>query len=256
MLLKYLKFLTQATNQHGVHSPFVYQLVTQCFYQKSNQKVIKGFTSAKLGLLKNKKTILITDFGSGSRTFSSNERKVNKIAKSAGIYKKHALLLNRIVRYLNCKNVLELGTSLGLATTAMVLENKQVQIDSLEGCSEILKIAESSFKTIQIEKQITTYAGEFGNTLPNVIKDKKYDLIFFDGNHQKEATLQYFETCLSTIHNDSVFIFDDIYWSEGMQEAWELIKQHPQVKVTIDVFKWGIVFFRKEQEKEHFKIRL
>ena len=61
---------------------------------------------------------------------------------------------------------------------------------------------------------------------------------------------------LPTAHNDSLFIFDDIYWSKGMTEAWEIIKEHPQVTVTVDLFNWGLVFFRKEQAKEHFKIRV
>jgi len=41
-----------------------------------------------------------------------------------------------------------------------------------------------------------------------------------------------------------------------MKSAWSEIKKHPKVTVTVDIFYWGIVFFRKEQEKEHFKIRL
>ena len=31
---KYLSFLWKSTNQHGVHSPFVFRLVTKCFYNK------------------------------------------------------------------------------------------------------------------------------------------------------------------------------------------------------------------------------
>ena len=41
-----------------------------------------------------------------------------------------------------------------------------------------------------------------------------------------------------------------------MEEAWEQIKEHPKVRVTIDTFQWGFVFFREEQAKEHFTIRL
>jgi hypothetical protein len=41
-----------------------------------------------------------------------------------------------------------------------------------------------------------------------------------------------------------------------MENTWEIIKKHPKVKVTIDTFQWGIVFFRAEQEKEHFVIRV
>ena len=81
-------------------------------------------------------------------------------------------------------------------------------------------------------------------------------MVYFDGNHQKAATLEYFQHCLQFVNNESFFIFDDIHWSKEMESAWEEIKKHPKVKVTIDTFQWGIVFFRKEQEKEHFIIRV
>jgi predicted O-methyltransferase YrrM len=81
-------------------------------------------------------------------------------------------------------------------------------------------------------------------------------MIFFDGHHNKEATIQYFELLLPKAHNDSVFVFDDIYWSQEMTEAWEYIKNHSSVSVTVDCFYLGLVFFRKEQVKEHFKIRM
>lgn len=255
MIVKYLKFLTKATNQHGVHSPFVYQLVTKCIYQKSTKKTKANYSNSKKKLYKNNSIINVTDFGSGSRVFKSNQRKVSAIAKNAGISTKYALLLNRLVAYLEINSVLELGTSLGLATNAIVLNNKKVLVDTLEGCPETLKVANDLFEFTDVQKQIKCYQGKFKNTIENVVADKKYDLIYFDGNHQKEATLNYFKKCLKNKHNNSVFVFDDIYWSDGMEEAWEIIKNHPEVKVTVDLFQWGMVFFRKEQEKEHFKIR-
>lgn len=33
-IISYLKFLIRSTNQHGVHSPFVYNFVTRCLYNK------------------------------------------------------------------------------------------------------------------------------------------------------------------------------------------------------------------------------
>jgi predicted O-methyltransferase YrrM len=83
-----------------------------------------------------------------------------------------------------------------------------------------------------------------------------YQLIYFDGNHSKEATLNYFELLLPTVTNETVWIFDDIHWSPAMEAAWEVIQKHPKVTVTIDTFQWGLVFFRLEQPKEHFVIRV
>ena len=30
-----LNFLLKSSNQHGIHSPFVYDLITKCFYDKT-----------------------------------------------------------------------------------------------------------------------------------------------------------------------------------------------------------------------------
>ncbi|MDB5012369.1 MAG: SAM-dependent methyltransferase, partial [Daejeonella sp.] len=78
---------------------------------------------------------------------------------------------------------------------------------------------------------------------------------FIDGNHRKDATLNYFEWCLPKLSNRSVVIFDDIYWSKGMQEAWNIVKEHPRVTVTIDLFWIGLVFIKSGQVKENFKIK-
>ena len=96
---------------------------------------------------------------------------------------------------------------------------------------------------------------EFSKYLKNLQPaTRNPQLIYFDGNHSKKATLEYFDLLLPTMTNNSVWIFDDIHWSKNMEEAWETIKNHPKVTVTIDTFQWGLVFFRKEQEKEHFII--
>ena len=81
-------------------------------------------------------------------------------------------------------------------------------------------------------------------------------LVFFDGNHRKDATLRYFNQCLEKANEDSIFIFDDIHWSEEMQDAWKEIKAHPQITLALDVFQFGICFFRKEKlAKEEFLLR-
>jgi hypothetical protein len=52
-----------------------------------------------------------------------------------------------------------------------------------------------------------------------------------------------------------VVILDDIYWSKEMTQAWEELKNHPKVTLSIDIFTKGILFFRKEhQDKAHFQI--
>ncbi|MFT3795637.1 O-methyltransferase [Flavobacterium sp.] len=251
----YFKFLWQSTNQHGVHSPFVFDLTTKCFYDKTKYGAYPILQKYRKSLLQNHATIEVTDFGAGSKIFQSNTREISKIAQTAGITSKNAELLFRVAQYFKPESILEIGTSLGLATSALSLGNPEAKIVTLEGCPETSKIAQSQFQKFNWSST-EFVVSEFDSYLQNLQPTNgKRQLIYFDGNHQKDATLKYFDWLLPSAANDSVWIFDDIHWSPDMEEAWETIKKNPQVTVTIDTFQWGFVFFRKEQEKQDFVIR-
>ena len=255
ILKSYLNFLYHSKNEHGVHSPFVFNLVTKCFYDKQPYPEYAILKNYRKSLLQNKNTIEVTDFGAGSRVFKSNKRAVNKIAQTAGISSKRAELLFRITKYFQPKNVLEIGTSLGLATSALALGNPDAKITTLEGCKNTLNQCQSQLEKFNINN-VDCVNTEFSSFLKN-LQPTTYNLqlIYFDGNHSKAATLNYFELLLPTVTNETVWIFDDIHWSNDMEAAWETIQNHPKVTVTIDTFQWGLVFFRTEQKKEHFVIR-
>ena len=255
VIISYLKFFWNSKNEHGVHSPFVFSLVTKCFYDKKKYAQYSALKNYRNSLLSNRNTIEVTDFGAGSRVFKSNTRAISQIAKNAGISKKRAELLFRITNYFQPENILEIGTSLGLATSALSLGNKNAKIITLEGCPETAAVAKRRFDEFDLHN-ITAEVTEFSIYLKTPgIQLSSFGLIYFDGNHSKAATLEYFELMLPTTANDSVWIFDDIHWSHEMEEAWDIIKNHPKVTVTIDSFQWGLVFFRSEQPKEHFVIR-
>ena len=251
---EYIRFLSISKNQHGIHSPFVYQLITKCFYNNADFPAYSKWKSVQLAYLASKATINMKDMGAGSRVFQNNERKVTEIAKNAGTTFKRAKLLYRLSKYLQVENALELGTSLGLGSIALGL-NKQVQLTTVEACENTSQVAKDSAESLQL-KNIHFVNGNFESFLSDIPSTEKYDLIFVDGNHQEKASLSYFETLLKQVHNDSILIFDDIYWSKGMKDAWHKMIAHPSVKVSIDTFFWGMLFFRKEQVKEHFKIRI
>ena len=251
----YLKFLWNSKNEHGVHSPFVFSLLTKCFYDKKSKPEYAILKNYRKSLLKNKNYIEVTDFGVGSKVFKSNRRQISKIAKTAGISPKRAELLFRVTHYFQPSTILEIGTSLGLASSAFALENKNSFLLSVEGCPNTLSVAENLFNDQFPDFNFEFLNVEFSEFLQNSANICDWDLIYFDGNHSKKATLLYFDLLLKTITNDTIWIFDDIHWSLEMEEAWEIIKDHPKVTVTIDTFQWGFVFFRREQEKEHFIIR-
>ena len=254
LIIAYIKFWLRSKNQHGVQSPFVYALVTKCFHDHKNYDDYPKLRAYKKALLKNKETIEVTDLGSGSQMMKSNTRIIANIAKNASSTYLRTKLLYRIIRYFQPKTILELGTSMGLATQAMATASPKTQVITIEGCPNT-----SAFTKVQLASQnltnIELLTGDFAKVIPT-LSHENFDIVFLDGNHSKEPTLAYFNMLLPKATNNSVFIFDDIYRSKGMTEAWETVKKHPKVTVSIDTFFWGFVFFRKEQAKEHFTIRV
>jgi predicted O-methyltransferase YrrM len=196
----------------------------------------------------------VQDFGAGSKTLASNQRMVKDIAKTSLKPAKYAQLLFKIINHLHYKNIVELGASLGITTAYLAASSKDINVLSLEGSGAIANEAKKVHENLRLNN-IELLVGEFDSTLNNASqKMPSIDLLYIDGNHRKAPTLKYFEHFLPQLHNNSLVVFDDIYWSKEMTEAWEEIKQHPKVNVTIDIFEMGLVFFRTEQPKQHFKI--
>ena len=255
---KYLHYYNKASNGkgHGTHSPFVYDFIINVLNDKKKYDCYGKIEPLREDLMANSKEIEVEDFGAGSSVIPFKKRKVKSIAASSLKKKKFAQLLFRIARYYKAKTVVELGTSLGITASYFACANKESIIYTLEGSENIAAIASENFKKAGLSN-IQMIIGSFDNTLPDLIdKLEIVDLLFIDGNHRKKPTLAYFENFLKKAADHSIFIFDDIHWSEEMEEAWEDIKNHSSVTLTIDLFFIGLVFFSKDfKVKQNFAIR-
>jgi predicted O-methyltransferase YrrM len=235
-ITSYFKFLLKSKNQHGVHSPFVFDLLTKCFYDT------KKYPAYKTLKVYRNKTISIRDFGADSQIVKSNKKKVTTIAKNKETTFKKQQLLYRVISYFKPDTILELGTSLGLGTVAMAFANPSSKIITLEACLNTSKLAQSYFKEFELK---------------NIhLQNSSFEDVFIARNDRKEDIVSYFYMLLDKTNNDSLLIFNDIYWNTEMTEAWNQIKEHPKVTLSIDTYYWGLLFFRIEQEKQHFTIRV
>jgi hypothetical protein len=204
------------------------------------------------------KKIEILDLGAGSRVNKSNLRKISTIARNAEKPAKFGRLFHRLIRRFQPQD--HSRTRHFVGTDYLIYGQRQSRtriLITFEGCPETAKKAQGSILIASKADNIEIVLGNIDETLPQTLKrmNKVLDFAYFDANHRFEPTVQYFEDCLPYIQNDSVFIFDDIYWSEGMTRAWEHIKAHPRVTLTVDLFWIGLVFFRTEQVKEDFVLR-
>lgn len=255
LLQRYLKYYWRAQNHQRVHSPFIFEFTQKVLEDRRFFYAFEEVEAVRDLLLKDKQTIQVTDFGAGSRLGSTQTRRINRIAKNAATSPAYCQLLFRIVQWLQPRTLLELGTSLGIATSYQAKAASGNILHTIEGCPQIAALAQQHFDLLKA-KNIKLHVGQFEKVLPDVLQQiDRLDYAFFDGNHQYEPTLRYFEQCLPKAHEHSVFIFDDIYWSADMERAWTELKHHKSVTVSIDLFFFGVLFFRKDnREKEHFTL--
>jgi hypothetical protein len=96
-----------------------------------------------------------------------------------------------------------------------------------------------------------------GLTLPiECIQLKEVDFVFIGTGISPLDFHQQTDLVLEKLHPDSWMIMEGIHASSEMEVAWEMLKKHPKVRLSIDLFFIGLLFCRKEQkEQEHFIIR-
>ena len=239
---------------HGVHSPFVFDFINNVLEVSGKYYGFEAIEEIRKEYLYNDAIIKINDLGAGSKRFTTKERKISDVAKYSLKSTKQAELLLRIANYYKCKNIIEIGTSLGTTTMYLSLVDSKAKITTIEGDDNIYKLADKSFKKLKLEN-INNICGNFNDVLPSVISNTdRVDMAFIDGNHTKEATINYYNIIKEKTHEDSVIIFDDIYWSKGMTEAWNAIIEDKDVIQSIDLFHLGIVFFKPNMPKQNFKL--
>ena len=257
LVKSYVSYWFKAKTRFKIHSPFVFDLIETVLKDRDIYPGYKEIDEYKKQLSKNKSIIETTDFGKGGNDGKplTSFAELGKLVRMRSQQKKQARLLYRISRRFQPSTILELGTAAGFSASYIKFPVPDGKIITLEGCDSLANIARKTFDDLQIQN-VEIRTGDFENSLPGTLKDLgKLDFVFIDGNHRKNATLKYFSQCIEWAHEKSLFVFDDIHWSPGMAQAWEIIKNDPRVTLSIDLFWLGLVFFRKGSPKQDFVIR-
>lgn len=251
---QYLQYLIRIILKEDSSDPFLIDFIINVL--KNKKSVTHSFKIKELSALYKSEKIIISkeDYGAGSKKKSKQlSLNTDQLVNNISISKKNGVLLHHLASYYKAERCIELGTSLGFGTA--YLSNDTNTIISIEGNKELALLSKNSLNSVGI-KNIEIINAKFDDVLGNILnKQGTFDLLFIDGNHTEEATLAYFEIALKHLSANSIIVFDDINWSIGMNNAWNTIIKNKEIKVSIDLFRQGIVFFdNKQQFKEHYTL--
>ncbi len=206
-------------------------------------------TSLRADGMQDESVIKFLDFGAGSPDDKRTEEEmargkeaettVGKLS-SIGLKNEWSEWIYTLVKEQKPKVVLELGTCCGFFSITMALASADTKVYTIEGAKEIAAIAASNIEKANC-KNIVQVVGRFTDVLDKTLTDiSPIDFAFIDGHHDKDATVKYYRQILPFMAKGSVMAFDDISWSEGMKEAWELISSEAGANKFEHLGKIGI----------------
>ncbi|MCK5536198.1 MAG: class I SAM-dependent methyltransferase [Bacteroidales bacterium] len=245
-------------NGYGVHSPFLYKLIEDVFDDDRHFYAYDDIEAIRKDLLTWKQSIEFNEVGALSHWAKPNiERLISDITKCSSVSPKYGQLLFRLTNHFNPQTIVEFGTSVGISSMYMASGSPNAELYTYDFNEALVRIANSNFNSLNLRKA-KAEVGLFEEKLTKMPKIvDKIDFLLLDGNHRKEPTILYYEFLKSQFHNDTIVILDDIHWSQGMEEAWDIIKADKAVSLSIDLFQFGILFFKKEflGNKQHFVVK-
>jgi predicted O-methyltransferase YrrM len=243
----FLKYYWRAQTKYDIHSPLVFEFTENVLEDDRRYYAFSQIETWRERLKSDFTKIELTDFGAGSNVHASKQRTLSSLARHSANNPYTCRLLFRIVNHFKPGILLELGTSLGISAAFQARALQNGRLITLEGCPKVAHYARETFRHTETTG-VDLRQGHFEEVLPEVLREiGRIDYLFIDGNHRREPTVNYFLQCLERSHPESIFVFGDIHWSRDMELAWNEIKSHPSVTLTIDLYYIGVVFFRKNQ---------
>lgn len=254
---RYLKYIifSRHLRGHGIHSPFVFDLVSNVFRNKIEPDIVFSIEKIRKRLITDPGLINVNDLGAGSKMMKTSQRKVSEIARYSAVSKKYGIFLSNMSKTFGKPHILEFGTSLGISTMYLAASCPEATVITMEGCKETSDIASENFKEAGLTN-IRLMNGSFEDLLPRIRSESiTPGLVFIDGNHRKEPVMRYFSQVSDVSDNNTVVIIDDINSSREMAEAWSETKNHKDVTLSVDIFRMGIVFFREGLNHFNYVVR-
>lgn len=264
-LLGYLRHRLTSwnTSGEGIHSPSLFYMVRMLFYCNSRYYCWSEIENIRQQMFRSDNTIFVRDFGTGE----DGVRRVADIARTSLERPQLGQLLFRLLVYMGQQNarplaILELGTSLGITTSYLAMANRENQVVTMEGSSEIARIARGNWEQLRV-KNVTLVEGNIDDTLTRALDTlfnrahtRCIDLAYVDANHTYEATCRYASLLLPLLAENGVLVVDDIHYSPEMESAWNTIKEMGKVTSTMDFYHFGIAFANPYYLKKHYRLKI
>ena len=166
-------------------------------------------------------------------------RTMEKIA-STGKNRRWGIVLYLLARSFKTTTVFELGSCAGISAHYLSFAPSINKLITVEGSCGLARIAGKTLSRFKGKCRVVNsrFDDAIDDELPKL--DRKIDLAYIDGHHEKNATIHYFHRLLPYLAEKALVIFDDISWSDDMREAWDILRKRAEFSHAIDLGVIGV----------------
>lgn len=248
-LWSFFNYWLKKEDKFSIHSPLLFKTYGELFdFILAKDQLDLDIEECRNSLLDSDEVIEVLDLGAGSKKVNTQKRKVSAITEYSTSSRKTSQLLQYFCSRTQAVQVIELGTCVGLNTKYLARETKGC-LATFEGATELARIASLHLTDSSVELIV----GNISDTLPEYLDRIDFvDFAFIDANHTYDSTLNSLKSLLQKVRSGSIIAIGDIHWSVQMQSAWNEIIEFPEVRLSLDFYEVGILFFEFPGDKEHW----
>jgi hypothetical protein len=241
-----LKYLRKARHWHGhgIHSPFLFYLVTRVIEDKRQYpayRIIRSLKEKILNQLKERENpcdLLINAASLPDRVSK------NKLFKKVELGYRYGKLLLRLINEFKPSSVFLYGPTFGMNLLYLALADQKpsvyvINFRTQERTHLLPEIPESK---ISFEQESKVFS-----------RVQEFSFINFPFNPQE--TKRIIEAKMKLNGEDDVMIIRGIHKSAAMEALWRELITDKRIRVSLDLYEIGILLFRNRLQKQHFVIR-
>ena len=204
-------------------------------------------------LLGSTRVVRYRDFGaglpdripSGEETLAgrAGSQSLGRLTKVASKDRHWAGFLMRLVRETRPVRCVEMGAAVGISAAyqaaALTINGDGGRLTTLEGGEPLAAVTRETLDGLGLSGVADVVQGRFADTLTGVLADGAPDYVFVDGHHDGRATVDYFGQ-IAAVMGRGVVVLDDIDWSASMRRAWQEVRDHEDVTLSVDLRRMGV----------------
>lgn len=233
----------------GVHSPFVYNLITRVIEEPCSYYKFEDIELERRKLMYREGEITYPDRQQKGRLRTCT---IAGIVEREAISPKRGALLFRLTNYFQSRNILQLGPAMGISTLYLTSYAPGLKCIAIENIPEYAGIASDVFQKAALNP-IDLRVGGYRDLFPRALVDmQQVDFVFFNTLYEQQHNAWLFTEAMKYVHPDTVFVFDGIRLTKQMRTFWKEVCSHPAVTVTVDLYSMGIVFFNPKLYKRNY----